>query len=413
MQGMRFSVFLGSRMLSGLGDQILQFAVPLLVYRSTGSVALSGLAFFIEWLPRLISLPLAGVFADRVGGRRVYILADGLRAAACVVTALIMTLWPSSGIAPIMVMMALCAFCYAQAFIALETTLPQLVPPADMAKAQSWLQVTNNGTSVLGPALAATLLIWLPASQLIWGCALGFALSATGVLGLTRGAAPAASPMTSNKTLLPELRVGLYALLAQPILLRLVGLAMLVNLIVGLVLATAAPMTLGLFGQSDQTLASVQLAMGLISICAFLLMPWLLRRVAVYWIGQLAFLLILAGGLILATAPTFGWYLLGCGLSYGLCGLFNVFIRTERLHWIAEQQRGRVISLMVLLNQLSLPLAGLIIALLGDRVAVQEIFLMASLVCALGYLLLYRSLADAAHTRTLPEPTQAVEGNRR
>ncbi|MGL4505652.1 MAG: MFS transporter, partial [Aeromonas sobria] len=88
MQGMRFSVFLGSRMLSGLGDQILQFAVPLLVYRSTGSIALSGLAFFIEWLPRLISLPLAGVFADRVGGRRVYILADGLRAAACVVTAL-------------------------------------------------------------------------------------------------------------------------------------------------------------------------------------------------------------------------------------------------------------------------------------------------------------------------------------
>ncbi|MGY6040245.1 MFS transporter [Aeromonas sp. AE23HZ002T15] len=412
MQGMRFSVFLGSRLLSGLGDQILQFAVPLLVYRSTGSVALSGLAFFIEWLPRLVSLPLAGVFADRVGGRRVYILADGLRAAACVVTALIMTLWPGSGLAPILLMMALCAFCYAQAFIALETTLPQLVPQSEMAKAQSWLQLTNNGASVLGPALAAALLIWMPATQLLWGCALGFALSATGVLGLTRGASLV--PATARRALLPELREGLGALLSQPTLLRLVGLAMLVNLIVGLALATAAPMTLGLFGQSDQTLASVQLTMGIISIAAFLLMPWLLRRFSVYWIGQLAFLLILAGGLIMARAPSFGWYLLGCGLSYGLCGLFNVFIRTERLHWIAEQQRGRVISLMVLLNQLSLPLAGLIVALFGSWVPVQEIFLVASLVSALGYLLLYRALAGAARTRTPPQPApSAVEaGNK-
>ena len=406
MQGMRFSVFLGSRLLSGLGDQILQFAVPLLVYRSTGSVALSGLAFFIEWLPRLVSLPLAGVFADRVGGRRVYIMADGLRAAACVVTALIMTLWPGSGLAPILLMMALCAFCYAQAFIALETTLPQLVPQSEMAKAQSWLQLTNNGASVLGPALAAALLIWMPATQLLWGCALGFALSATGVLGLTRGASLV--PAAGRRALLPELREGLGALLAQPTLLRLVGLAMLVNLIVGLALATAAPMTLGLFGQSDQTLASVQLTMGIISIAAFLLMPWLLRRFSVYWIGQLAFLLILAGGLIMARAPSFGWYLLGCGLSYGLCGLFNVFIRTERLHWIAEQQRGRVISLMVLLNQLSLPLAGLIVALFGRWVPVQEIFLMASLVSALGYLLLYRALAGAARTRTPPQPAPSV-----
>lgn len=412
MQGMRFSVFLGSRLLSGLGDQILQFAVPLLVYRSTGSVALSGLAFFIEWLPRLVSLPLAGVLADRVGGRRVYIMADGLRAAACVVTALIMTLWPGSGLAPILLMMALCAFCYAQAFIALETTLPQLVPQSEMAKAQSWLQLTNNGASVLGPALAAALLIWMPATQLLWGCALGFALSATGVLGLTQGASLV--PAAGRRALLPELREGLGALLAQPTLLRLVGLAMLVNLIVGLALATAAPMTLGLFGQSDQTLASVQLTMGIISIAAFLLMPWLLRRFSVYWIGQLAFLLILAGGLIMARAPSFGWYLLGCGLSYGLCGLFNVFIRTERLHWIAEQQRGRVISLMVLLNQLSLPLAGLIVALFGSWVPVQEIFLVASLVSALGYLLLYRALAGAARTRTPPQPApSAVEaGNK-
>ncbi|MEW7865742.1 MFS transporter [Aeromonas diversa] len=395
MHSMRFTLFLGSRALSNLGDQLLQFAVPLIVYRTTGNLSLSGLAFFCEWLPRLVSLPLAGVLADRIGGRRVYVMADTLRALACLGTAWAMVSWAEAGIAPLVLMMSLCAFCYAQAFIALETTLPLMVSQAEMPKAQSWLQLINNGASVLGPALAAGLLLWLAPNELLWGAALVFALSALGVFGLGRGQT---LPQGPRRSVRQELRTGMASLLVHPILLRLVLLAMMVNLVVGLIMATAAPMTLGHFGQGDQIFASVQMAMGLISIGAFALMPWLLRRTSVYGIGQFAFLAVLGGGLLMGLANSFPLYLLGCALSYGLCGLFNVFIRTERLHWIAPEQRGRVISLMVLLNQLSLPLAGLIVTLLGDRVPVQTLMLVAVTGCSLIYLRLRGPLAGEART---------------
>ena len=65
-----------ARFLAALADQIMLFAVPVIVYSQTKSVALSGLAFFIEWLPRVISLPLAGSLSDRLGSRRIYLGAD-------------------------------------------------------------------------------------------------------------------------------------------------------------------------------------------------------------------------------------------------------------------------------------------------------------------------------------------------
>src|SRR5438309_11999987 len=70
------------RSVGWLANQLLQFAVPVLMYRTTGSVAWSGVALFVEWTPRLVALPLAGSLVDRVHIRRVYLASDVLRCRA-------------------------------------------------------------------------------------------------------------------------------------------------------------------------------------------------------------------------------------------------------------------------------------------------------------------------------------------
>lgn len=64
---MKSSVFLffGSMFGSRLGDQLLLFVVPLVVFQTTGSVSLSGLAFAAETLPRILCFPVCGILADR------------------------------------------------------------------------------------------------------------------------------------------------------------------------------------------------------------------------------------------------------------------------------------------------------------------------------------------------------------
>lgn len=68
--GFRDSAFYVSQFLSRLADHILLFLVPLIVFQITGSVGWSGVAFFIETLPRFVAFPIAGILADRLPAYR-------------------------------------------------------------------------------------------------------------------------------------------------------------------------------------------------------------------------------------------------------------------------------------------------------------------------------------------------------
>lgn len=397
----RIAVFLGLRAFSTLGDQLLQFAVPLIVYKATGSVAMAGLAFLVEWLPRLMSLPLAGLLADRFGGRRLYMVADCLRAAACLLTVVALAYRPGQTFALTAVLMGLCAFLYAQAFIALESTVPQLVPEKDLAKAQSLLQMINDGSGVLGPALGGALLIWIEPVELLWVSGAAFAVSAGGLVVLSGlGMRLPGRTATPLRGVLRDLRAGVQALAGKPVLLSLVGLAMVVNLMVGFALATGAALTIGYFHEGNAAFAALQTSVGALSVAAFVLMPWLLGRVSVYRIGAGSFVVIILGGTLIGLAPSYPTYVLGYGLCIGLCGLFNVFIRVERLHWIAAEERGRAISLIVLLNQCTLPLAGLLVALTAEWLPVHALFLTVTVLGGVAYVLVFRPLRARAITAT-------------
>lgn len=408
MYGWRVRVFLAARVFSTLGDQTLQFAVPLIVYVTTGSVSLSGLAFLIEWLPRLVSLPFAGVLSDRFGGRRVYAVSDGVRAAACLGGVLAVLRWPGHTFTLTATLMALCAFCYAQSFIALESTVPALVPEKDLPKAQSLLQMINNGSSVFGPALGGALLLWLRPVELLWVVGGVFALSACSAAVLGDLEPPRSGPgRVSARGVLRDLRVGVRGLTGKPVLVSLVGLTMVVNLMVGLAMTTGAALSVGHFKVDESAFASLQMTVGALSLISFLLVPRLMRRVSVYRIGTVSFALSALGGVLIGLADRFPLYVAGYGLCIGLCGLFNVFIRVERLHWIEPAQRGRVIGLVVLLNQSTMPLAGGLVAVTGGVLPVRWLFLATGAAALVSYVVAFRPLRLRAVTAQPPAPPAA------
>lgn len=67
-----------------LADQFLLFVVPLVVYQITQSVALSGLAYAAETLPRVLFFPMCGVLSDRYSPLRLMQLSQIGRAVICV-----------------------------------------------------------------------------------------------------------------------------------------------------------------------------------------------------------------------------------------------------------------------------------------------------------------------------------------
>jgi len=78
------SAFYTSLFLSRLADQILLFLVPLVVFQVTQSTAWSGVAFFVETLPRFLSFPICGALCDRISPLRLLRISQMARALACV-----------------------------------------------------------------------------------------------------------------------------------------------------------------------------------------------------------------------------------------------------------------------------------------------------------------------------------------
>jgi predicted MFS family arabinose efflux permease len=75
-----FGLLWSGQLLSSMGTWLLVVAVPVYVFRLTGSARDTGLAIVAETLPSLVTGPFAGVFVDRWSRRHTMIISDLLRA---------------------------------------------------------------------------------------------------------------------------------------------------------------------------------------------------------------------------------------------------------------------------------------------------------------------------------------------
>lgn len=151
----RFGRLWVSQLQSDIGTWLLVLAVPVYVFRLTGSPLSTGIAFFAEVAPALVLAPFAGLVADRLDRRLVMVAADAARAAsvAC------MLLAGSAGMVWVI---------YAALFA--ESSLGQFFNPAysaivpaitgsgaDLDSANSWTTVSSGVVRLVGGPLGGLL----------------------------------------------------------------------------------------------------------------------------------------------------------------------------------------------------------------------------------------------------------------
>jgi MFS family permease len=376
MQQSIFLRFILGRFLAALGDQFLLFAVPLLVYKTTGSVSLSGLTFFIEWAPRVLFLPLAGVLTDRFGGPGVYLTSDVARSLACILAFVLLTSIPGSTFLALSVLVGIVSVLNAQAFVALEVSLPRYAKPEQLPRAQALLQGSEQLSQILGPALAALCALTLPKEHLLLVAAVAFAISFINVLWLRRGLGGVPTRAGQRpEPLLKALRMGWSILWDRPLIFALIGLTTLVNLMIGVTLACSAALTTGVFSMPDSYFGALYTLGGVVAVASFLMLPLLMRRFSLARLGVSAYALMCLSTLGIGLATTYAQFAVGLALLLGSVGIFNVFIRTERVRLIPSEHLGKTMGLVVLLNQLSLPFSGLLVAALAGRLGPQRVIL--------------------------------------
>ncbi|WP_432723864.1 MFS transporter [Jeongeupia wiesaeckerbachi] len=380
MQAALLIRFIIARFSAALGDQLLLFAVPLIIYTETKSISLTGLAFFIEWTPRVLSLPIAGTLSDRIGGQYVYLAADIVRAIAAFGAFYLLTVNVNMFVV-LSGLMAISAFFYAQSFIALESIVPKLASKAELPKVQSWLQGIEQASLMLGPGIGSFVILYADARYLIPIGATMFLIGYVGMLTIklptmpiSRGTGKGALALA--KQVRRDFVKAATIVRLRPNLLLLTTLSISINLIIGMCMATAAAMATGYFNASKAEFGLQQSFTGGLTLAVLMILPFVVHRINVFWVGIAAYTVICLSSIVIGLTSSFGFYVLAYATIVASGDLFNVYIRSERVLWIPKVHLGKTIGFIVFLNQLTLPLSGIIVSLSINEADTKAMFWM-------------------------------------
>jgi MFS family permease len=410
-----FWKFWAGQTISNLGSSFTEFALPLLIFKLTGSALNLAIASATTFLPYLLfGLPI-GAWVDRVDRKWLMIVTDLLRALLLAS----MPLLDALGMLSVW-------WIYAAGFLTSTLTIgfnsaefaaiPSLVPRDDtnaseaLVTANGRIQASYSAATVAGPLLAGVLVAFLSLPALLAIDALSFVISA-GSLMLIRQSFNAAESPKEPTSIWQDVTEGLRYVLGHPVLRNISLMMALVNFVGATIYAQLVLFAKERLQASDSQVGFLfsagSLGVVMLSLAAGPLRKrWSFSTLA---LGALA----LEGLLIVGMALTRSyWVALPIWmLSSGLGILFNINTGSLRQTIVPNHLLGRVISIAGVLAWSAIPLGtllgGLAITWTGD---VALVYAVSGILIAIIPLLF--ALTPLGHAeRYMPESEeQAAEG---
>ena len=364
-------------MLGLIAEHTVLFAVPLIIFQDTGSVAYSGIAYAVEWVPALIAYPFAGMLADRVGGRRMFLVANTARCLCLLLAVALCWLAPGATVAVLMVNIRM----------SIEKTVPVLAEGDTLARLQSLVQNVELLAMALGPAFAAGLAHWVGKLSLLVVASLAFGTAAACWLQMPSGLRKAAVTATRIRE---DLALGWKLLIANRPVIMLACVNFTINLSFAIAISANAYLITGVFHAPDGVFGLMNAGAGLLGLLNLMLIPRLLNSWSIYRLGASGFAVMCVGLMWMGWASNVWVYVASFLSAMAGVAWFNVFNRTQRIKAIEPEHLGKVIGPFYLINCMSYPIAGAVTATAGAWFGVQHVVQVMALVLALpGSLLLW------------------------
>jgi hypothetical protein len=246
-------------------------------------------------------------------------------------------------------------------------------------KVLSYAQIADQVGVVLGPMLAGLLLGWWRWEYVVGVAAvLFFAADAATLLWqrISTFEWNAQEHAASVEWLAP-VKTALAHVVRLPGLARLVALAAAENLVIGVTLATSAAMVTGLHRRPDAFYTFVQTAGAVATIVILLLIARV--RIPRKALGFVSFVSIFAGGVLAGSSPSVWGYVAGFLLIVGFDKMFSIYIRSVRQAIIPARDYGKTLGVVIMLNNLTQPLAGLLVGMFSGNGRMSAVIVAISL----------------------------------
>jgi MFS family permease len=353
-----FNRFWLGQTISALGNSFTLFALPLLVFKLTGSAMSLGVTLAIGFLPYPLLGLVIGAYSDRLDRRRLMIGTDIGRA-------LVIATIPALSFAGALSIWWIYLVAFLQTTLAIafdagqSAAVQKLVPREQLVAANGRLQAAVAAVSLAGPPLAGAIVLVLPLEAVLLGDSLSFAVSAL-FLSLIATSFGGHDANPSERRLRSEIADGLRYVFGNPVLR---------NLSLMLAVATffyaPASAELVLFAKERMQASDAQVGLlfgagSLGSLLFALAAPTLARylgfRARTFGAAALK-------GLLLVFFATVAQFWLGVGvwlLVLGFGTLFEVTSEAMKQELVPNELMGRVRSITSVLSWSLIPVGALL-----------------------------------------------------
>lgn len=401
-----FWKFWAGETISNFGTSMTRFAIPLLVFKLTGSALLLGGTVALIGLPHLLFGLVIGAWSDRLDRKRLMVAVD-------VGSALVIASIPTASALGLLSIGWIYAslFIAATIFIFFESAqfaaIPSLVGRDELVTANGRIQASFAAAAILGPLVGGALLIVLPVEDLLYIDAASFLVSAVTLSLVSRPFNTQRAPRRT--TIRSDIAEGLRYVVRHPVLRNISAMMALINFVSVSVFAQLVLFAKSRFAASDSEVGLFFAAGGAgVVLCSLAAGPLRTR----WSFGNVALGALMASGLLtiaLAYAPSLLVAITIFGLTSGLGILFNINTGSLRQAIVPEQLLGRIISVAMVLawsmNPLGATIGGFVIERNGDVAGAYAAIGAAVFAIAL----FFRVATPLGHAEDyLPTPAQPV-----
>lgn len=394
-----FAWFFASRVVNLLGITMAGVALAFGVLDLTGSAADLGLVLAAHTVPVILFLLVGGVVADRLP-RTLLIRVAYVGSALGQGAVAMLFLADTATIGWLMALSALTGTMTAISFPAIAALTPQLVDRASLQQANALISMARGGLTILGPTIAALLVVTVGPGWALAVDALAWALAAALLLPVTLPARPAASEggRAGNLT---ELREGWTLFRTTPWLWQVVlGFAVLNAIHSGAWLTLGPAQALETIGAKGWGLVLSAESVGLLLMTAVLLRVPLQRPLL--W-GMAAIATFGVPLVLLGAAPYLPLLLIAAVVAGAGFEVFSMGWNLAMQENIDERHLSRAFSYDALGSYAAMPLGQLMFGPLGEQVGYGPVLVGAGIVwvAVCGLVLLSPAV------RRLPRVTEA------
>jgi MFS family permease len=359
-----FWKFWAGQTISNLGSSVTLFALPLLVFKLSGSALNLGISTATSFLPYLLFGLIIGAWVDRLDRKKLMIVTDIARALVLATIPLADMLGQLS-----VVWIYVVGFVSATLTIAFDAAqfaaIPSLADQGDLVTANGRIQASYSAAMVAGPLIAGLLVALMPLADLMLLDASSFLISALSLAWIRQSFNT--GEQREATSVRQDIVEGLRYVLGHPVLRNISAMMALVNFV-----ATTTYAQLVLFASerlgASETQVGLLFSAGSAGVVVLGLAAGALRK-------RWSFSTVALGALMLEGLLTVGlsftrsyWVAVAIWTaSQGLGILFNINTSSLRQAIVPNHMLGRVMSIAGVLAWSAIPLGTLLGGFLIER----------------------------------------------